>query len=92
MTEERNEVESKLRFTFGVGQVQLSHVTSPQRSNVLFGQRLKDAGEWLNRRSDRSQRQVTEIKSKLDCVQPNIDLGATPIGSAGRAPDEILSM
>ena len=31
----------------------------------------------------------TGIESKLDCMQPSIDSGATPIGSASRAPDKI---
>ena len=32
----------------------------------------------------------TEFESMLECKQSNIDSGATPIGSAGRAPAEII--
>jgi hypothetical protein len=37
----------------------------------------------------KEKQKETGIESELDCVQSNADSGATPIGSASRAPDEI---
>ena len=39
--------------------------------------------EWVKHIS-----QEAVIESELDCEQSNADSGATPIRSAGRAPDE----
>ena len=34
-----------------------------------------------------TQEAMQELESTLACKQPNVDSGATAIGSAGRAPD-----
>ena len=51
-------------------------------------------GERLNRRNTlvKEKQKKTGIESELDYMQSNADSGATPIGSAGRAPDEILGI
>ena len=51
--------------------------------------RIEEHGQMAGQVKHNSQGQKTRIESKLDCMQPNIDSGATPIGSASRAPDEI---
>jgi hypothetical protein len=47
-------------------------------------------GKALDERLNKENHQVrgSRFESMPDCMQPNIDSGATPIGSVGRAPDK----
>ena len=49
----------------------------------------KDITSRIHRLQSQHHLKMQELESTLACKQPNVDSGATAIGSAGRAPDKV---
>jgi hypothetical protein len=75
--------------TFGCARLGAQLVSLCLRIDKLETQVGKALDERLNK--ENHQVRGSRFESMPDCMQPNIDSGATPIGSVGRAPDRKIT-